>query len=192
MVDTKAGCFGRSLPSYLPLAIEGYYQVIGIFDILVAWRVPSTHRDEDCDVAQHGQSTKNVADLFLISIPGRLEVVDHDKAPGLFQGIEFRNDLFECYLLVSRRVADVASIHGTQTMFPPGNHSLMRGNSTMASETEVFSIPPGPRMQTREVSSRRSKCAIPSTKSSRPWKISAASLVESVCPIQAASPISRG
>ena len=51
-------------------------------------------------MAQHGQSTKNVADLFPISIPGRLEVVQYDKA-GLFQGIEFRNDLFECYLLVS-------------------------------------------------------------------------------------------
>ena len=56
--------------------------------------------------------------------------------------------------------------------FPPGNRSLMRGNSVTASETEAFPIPPGPRMQTREVSSCRSNCAIPSTKSSRPWKIS--------------------
>ena len=61
----------------------------------------AAHRDEDCDVAQHRQSTKNVADLFLISIPGRLKVVDHDEA-GLFQGIELRNDSFESYLLISR------------------------------------------------------------------------------------------
>ena len=90
MIDAKAGCF------------------ICRFDILrlpfdgpVAWRASSAHRDEDCDMAQLGQSTKNVAGPFLISIPGRLEVVDHDEA-GMFQGIEFRNNLLESYLVVSR------------------------------------------------------------------------------------------
>ena len=32
---------------------------------------------------------------------GCLEVVDHDES-GLFQGIEFRNNLLESYLVVSR------------------------------------------------------------------------------------------
>ena len=66
----------------------------------------------------------------------------------------------------------VAAIEGTQTTFSPGNRSMMRSDSTMASETEVLLIPPGPIMQMREVSPRRSNCAIPSTKPSRPWKIS--------------------
>ena len=39
-------------------------------------------------------------------------------------------------------------------------------------ETEVFPIPPGPRMHTQEVFSCRSNCTMPLTKSSRPWKIS--------------------
>ena len=53
-------------------------------------------------------------------------------------------------------------------------------DSTAASETEVFSIQPEPRMQMREVSS--CNCAIPmrntSTKSFRPWKSSGSSLRE--------------
>ena len=48
MVDTKAGRFIGGLDVLrLPL------------DSLVAWRVSSTHRDEDCDAAQLGYSTKN-------------------------------------------------------------------------------------------------------------------------------------
>ena len=85
-------------------------------------------------MAQHGQSTKDIADLFLISIPGRLEIVDHDKS-GLFHGIKFRNDRFQSYLFVSRylqlsvqkleksRWYDIASLQGTQTMSAPGNRS---------------------------------------------------------------------
>lgn len=68
-------------------------------------------------------------------------------------------------------LSDVAPMHGTQMQFPPGNRSLTRDNSTTASETEVFPIPPGPRMQTREDSSFMNNCAISSTNSSRPWKM---------------------
>ena len=90
MVGAKAGCFVGRFDS-LRLPFDG-----------IARRASSAHRDENCDMAQHSQSTKNVANLlFLISIPERLEVVDHDTT-GLFNGIEFRNNLFECYLLVSR------------------------------------------------------------------------------------------
>ena len=93
MVDTKAGRFISSRDVLrLPL------------DSLVAWRVSSTHRDEDRDMAQLGQSTKNVANLFLSSIrriPWCFEVVEQDKA-GVFQGVEFRNNFFQSNLLISR------------------------------------------------------------------------------------------
>jgi hypothetical protein len=93
MVNTKAGCFiGRLDCLRLPLMALSHGGIC------------ATHRDEDRDVAQHGQLTKNIADLFLSSarrIPRCLEVVEQDKA-GLFRGIEFRNDLFERNLLISR------------------------------------------------------------------------------------------
>ena len=92
MVDTKAGRFIGSLVVFqLP------------FDSFIAWGVSSMHRDEDCDVVQLGQSTKNVANLFLNSakrISWCLEVVQQDKA-GLLRGIEFRNDFFKRNLLIS-------------------------------------------------------------------------------------------
>ena len=69
-----------------------------------------------------------------------------------------------------RRVADVASIQGTQTRFSGRNRALMRCCSTTPSETEVFPFPPGPRMQTRDVSSFISNWVISSIMSSRPWK----------------------
>ena len=52
-------------------------------------------------MAQHGQSTKDNANPFLMSIPGRLKIVDHDKA-GLFHRIEFRNDRLQSYFFVNR------------------------------------------------------------------------------------------
>jgi hypothetical protein len=42
------------------------------FDCALPWRIRSTHRNEDCNVAQLSQLTKNEADLFAMRIPGFL------------------------------------------------------------------------------------------------------------------------